>query len=59
MSLLVRSTMTPVRRKKASDSDTETQIVEEPLRRLRRQLPLPRGAMLHYASNRLGYEIIC
>ena len=40
MSPLVRSTMTPVRRAKASDSEIGTQMMESPFRRRWRQLPL-------------------
>ncbi|KUH57124.1 hypothetical protein [Megasphaera sp. DJF_B143] len=35
-----------------SDSDIGTQMIKGPIRLLRSQLPLPRGAMLHGASNR-------
>ena len=42
MSLIVRSMITPVRRKKASDSEIGTQILKGPFRRRWRQLPLPK-----------------
>ena len=35
-----------------SDSDIGTQMIKGHIRLLRSQLPLPRGAMLHGASNR-------
>ena len=34
------------------DLDIGTQMIKGPLRLLRSQLPLPRGAMLHCTSNR-------